>query len=137
MAFNRPLALGGLTLFFFGLILGFIVPAYAPHHGMLSAHLNAVQTGTFVLVLALFWPKLPLGRMAGWLAHLTWASFWLLQIGITLAAQAQVSPDLAGLKPAVLGIEAICSLGVTLATALVLWTVLRHRLSSGDAQPRP
>lgn len=130
-AFNRPLALGGLSLFFFGLVLGFVVPAYAPHHGMLAAHLNAVQTGTFVLVLAVIWPRLTL---APWLSHLTWASFWGLQIGLTLAAQAELSP---ALKPAARGVEAVSSLGVTLAIALVLWTVLRGRLSLEHAQSRP
>jgi hypothetical protein len=128
--FNRPLALGGLTLFFFGLILGFVVPAYAPHHGMLAAHLNAVQSGTFVLVLAVIWPKLPL---ANWLTHLTWISFWVLQIGLTIAAQAEVTPSL---KLAARATEAVSSLGVTLAIAAVLWTVLRSRLSSADAQHR-
>jgi hypothetical protein len=131
MDFDRRLALGGLSLFFFGLVLGFVVPAYAPHHGMLAAHLNAVQTGTFVLVLAVLWPRLPLPR---WLGHLTWASFWVLQIGLTLAAQAEVMP---ALKPAARAIEAVSSLGVTLAIAWVLWTLARGRLSSGNAQPRP
>jgi hypothetical protein len=68
--FDRRLCLSGMLLFFAGCVLGFIVPAYAPHPGMLAAHLNAVQTGIFLLVLALLWPKLQLApRRSAWLAH--------------------------------------------------------------------
>ena len=100
--FDRRLCLGGMLLVFTGCVLGFIVPAYAPHPGMLAAHLNAVQTGIFLLVLALLWPKLQLGsRMSAWLGHLTWISFWLLQACLTLGAYAQVDTVLAALKPVV------------------------------------
>jgi (hydroxyamino)benzene mutase len=128
--FDRRLCLSGMLLFFTGLLLGFIVPAYAPHHGMLAAHLNAVQTGIFLLVLALLWPKVPLGpRMSGWLAHLTWISFWVLQAGVTLAAHIQVDTALAGLKPATRAIETVSALGVTLAVGILLFELIRHPIS--------
>jgi hypothetical protein len=128
--FDRRLGVSGMLLFFGGLGLGFVVPAYAPHHGMLAAHLNAVQTGIFLLVLALLWPKLPLGPwISGWLAHLTWISFWVLQAGLTLVAHAEVATDLAWLKPAMRAIEAVSALGVTLAVAILLFVLIRGPIS--------
>jgi hypothetical protein len=125
-SFDRRLCLSGMLLFFVGLLLGFVVPAYAPTHGMLAAHLNAVQCGTFLLVLALLWPKLPLGRMSKWLAHLTWISFWLVQVGVTLAAQAQKNAD-PSLKPLILALNVLGALGMTVAVAIVLVALLRRR----------
>jgi len=124
--FDRRLCLGGMLLVFTGCVLGFIVPAYAPHPGMLAAHLNAVQTGIFLLVLALLWPKLQLGsRMSAWLGHLTWISFWLLQACLTLGAYAQVDTVLAALKPVLRTIETVCVLGATLAVAILLFELIR------------
>jgi len=124
--FDRRLCLSGMLLFFTGCVLGFIVPAYAPHPGMLAAHLNAVQTGIFLLVLALLWPKLQLSsRMSTWLAHLTWMSFWLLQACLTLGAHAQVDTVLAALKPVLRTIETVCVLGITLAVAILVFELIR------------
>ena len=124
--FDRRLCLGGMLLVFTGCVLGFIVPAYAPHPGMLAAHLNAVQTGIFLLVLALLWPKLQLGsRMSAWLGHLTWISFWLLQACLTLGAYAQVDTVLAALKPVLRTIETVCVLGASLAVAILLFELIR------------
>jgi (hydroxyamino)benzene mutase len=128
--FDRRLCLGGMLLFFTGCVLGFIVPAYAPHRGMLAAHMNAVQTGIFLLVLALLWPKLQLSsRMSAWLVHLTWISFWVLQACLTLGAHAQVDTVLAALKPALRTIETVCVLGVTLAVAILLFELIRRPIS--------
>ena len=124
--FDRRLCLGGMLLVFTGCVLGFIVPAYAPHPGMLAAHLNAVQTGIFLLVLALLWPKLQLGsRMSAWLGHLTWISFWLLQACLTLGAQVQVDTVLTALKPVLRTIETVCVLGITLAVAILVFELIR------------
>ena len=124
--FDRRLCLSGMLLVFTGCVLGFIVPAYAPHSGMLAAHLNAVQTGIFLLVLALLWPKLQLGsRMSAWLGHLTWISFWLLQACLTLGAYAQVDTVLAALKPVLRTIETVCVLGASLAVAILLFELIR------------
>ena len=124
--FDRRLCLSGMLLVFTGCVLGFIVPAYALHPGMLAAHLNAVQTGIFLLVLALLWPKLQLGsRMSAWLGHLTWISFWLLQACLTLGAYAQVDTVLAALKPVLRTIETVCVLGATLAVAILLFELIR------------
>ena len=124
--FDRRLCLGGMLLVFTGCVLGFIVPAYAPHPGMLAAHLNAVQTGIFLLVLALLWPKLQLGsRMSAWLGHLTWISFWLLQACLTLGAQVQVDTVLSALKPVLRTIETVCVLGITLAVAILVFELIR------------
>lgn len=53
---NQPLALAGVVLFFLGLLNGFVISlGRSPRLG-LSAHLTAVQSGTFLVAVSLLWP---------------------------------------------------------------------------------
>jgi hypothetical protein len=136
--FDHRLCMSGMLLFFTGCVLGFIVPIFGPHHEMLAAHLNAVQTGIFMLVLALLWPKLQLGpKMSVWLVHLTWTSFWFLQASLTLAAYAQLDTGLAQLKPALRAIETVCVLCITLVVAILVLELIRRPTYARAARQNP
>jgi hydroxylaminobenzene mutase len=83
----------GLVLFVAGLAIGFVVKSLPNPRAALTAHLNAVQSGTFLIALGLLWPQLAVWpRAAASLANAIWISFWLLQIGLTLLAFAPAAP---------------------------------------------
>ena len=84
------LCFAGLAMFVFGLVIGFFLKAFANPRVALSAHLNAVQSGTFLLVLGLLWPRLAVWpALATPLSHAVWISFWALEAGMVLAACAR------------------------------------------------
>lgn len=86
-ALERRLCFSGLALFVVGLALGFVLRVFPNPRAALSAHLNAVQSGTFLMALGVIWPKLALWRgAASPLAHLIWIAFWVLELGMVLAA---------------------------------------------------
>ena len=84
---ERQLCRSGLLLFLIGLPLGFAVHAMPNARAGLSAHLNAVQSGTALLALGLLWPRLRLpARWAALLAHTLSLSFWGLEAMLVAAA---------------------------------------------------
>jgi hydroxylaminobenzene mutase len=84
---SRAVCFAGLAMFVFGLALGFILKALPNPRAALSAHLNAVQSGTFLIALALLWPKLAIwAGLAAPLGHATWIAFWALEVGMVIAA---------------------------------------------------
>jgi hydroxylaminobenzene mutase len=91
----------GLALFVFGLAFGFAIKALPNPRAGLSAHLNAVQSGTFLIVMGLLWPRLQLWpRAAAPIAHAIWISFWVLEVGLVLAAFVPVGAAGGSLKVA-------------------------------------
>lgn len=92
-ALELRLCLAGLGMFVFGLALGFALKAFANPRAALSAHLNAVQSGTFLIVLGLLWPRLAVWpKLSDPINHLVWVTFWALEIGMVLNACAPVGP---------------------------------------------
>jgi hydroxylaminobenzene mutase len=90
----RALAFAGLAMFVFGLALGFFLKAFPNPRAALSAHLNAVQSGTFLIALALLWPKLAIWpRLAAPVGHATWIAFWALEAGMVIAAFATAAEE--------------------------------------------
>ena len=92
-----PIALGiaGLLLFALGLILGFAIPAFRNSRMALSAHLTAVQTGTALIAIALFWQYC--GVPEAWdapIAITLGISSYLLVAGIALAGASGASSAL-------------------------------------------
>ena len=83
-----PIALGiaGLLLFALGLVLGFAIPVFRNSRMALSAHLTAVQTGTALIAIALFWQycRVPESWDAP-IAITLGASSYILVVGIALA----------------------------------------------------
>ena len=91
---SRSIAFAGLAMFVFGLALGFFLKPFPNPRAALSAHLNAVQSGTFLIALALLWPKLAIWpRLAAPIGHATWIAFWALEAGMVIAAFATAAAD--------------------------------------------
>lgn len=62
---KRLLLRFGVTLFLLGLLTGLVVPTVANPRMALSSHLEGVQNGIVLIVLAFVWPELRLGRGLG------------------------------------------------------------------------
>jgi hydroxylaminobenzene mutase len=123
---DRRLALAGLALFVFGLAFGFMLKALPNPRAGLSAHLNAVQSGTFLIVLGLLWPRLAVWKAAaGPLAHLIWLAFWGLEAGMVLAAfipaAAAVTTPRA-LKLAAAGLTGLSAIAMLVGVGALLFT---------------
>lgn len=89
------LATAGMVLFLLGLLNGFIVGFSRSPRMSLSAHLTAVQSATFLIVVALLWPHVakpePLGE---WTALALWLSFYALWIALLIAGLFGAGRDL-------------------------------------------
>ena len=68
----RRLKFHGVLLFLLGLLTGFVVPQLANPRMGVSAHLEGVMNGTFLVVLGLIWHELRLSARA------MAAAFWLV-----------------------------------------------------------
>ena len=92
---DPTLAIAGMLLFLAGLVNGLVIPlGRSPRIG-LSAHLTAVQSGTFLVAAALLWPHVPFA--AGWagpVAGVLWLSMWGLWLALFLAGLAGTGRDL-------------------------------------------
>jgi hydroxylaminobenzene mutase len=126
LLFDRRLALAGLSLFVFGLAWGFMLKALPNPRAGLSAHLNAVQSGTFLIVLGLLWPRLAVWKAAATpLAHVIWIAFWGLEAGMVLAAfipaGAAISAPRA-LKFAATGLTGLSAIAMFLSVGALLFT---------------
>jgi hydroxylaminobenzene mutase len=119
----QRLAQNGLVLFVVGLAIGFAIKSLPNPRAALTAHLNAVQSGAFLVALGLLWPHLAVWpRAAAAIANAVWISFWLLQIGLTLRAWVPLEPAVppAGLKLAVLTTQAAGGIAMFVALAALL-----------------
>lgn len=125
LLFERRLAFAGLALFVFGLVLGFAIRAFPNPRAALSAHLNAVQSGTFLIVLGLLWPRLAVWKaVAAPLGHVVWLSFWTLEAGMVLSALAPAGVAAAprGLKLAAGGLTGLSAIAMLVSVAALLFT---------------
>ena len=89
------LGIAGLLLFALGLILGFAIPAFRNSRMALSAHLTAVQMGTALIAIALFWQHC--GVPEAWdapIAITLGLSSYILVAGIALAGASGASKAL-------------------------------------------
>jgi hydroxylaminobenzene mutase len=90
----RAVCLAGFAMFVFGLAIGFVLKALPNPRAALSAHLNAVQSGTFLIALALLWPKLAIwSGFAAPLGQAIWIAFWAVEVGMVIAAFAPAAED--------------------------------------------
>lgn len=72
---SSRLIFSGLLLFLMGLITGLLVPFFTNPRMGLSAHMEAVMNGMFLIILGLLWKKL--------LLSVTWlrTTYWLVLYG--------------------------------------------------------
>jgi hydroxylaminobenzene mutase len=121
---ERRLCQSGLLLFFFGLPLGFAIHAMPNPRAALSAHLNAVQSGTALMVLGLLFSRLELSpRVASVAAVVLSLSFWGLELRILASAFAQPSSGLVMRSASVLG--ASSALAMVLAVGMLVFATRR------------
>jgi (hydroxyamino)benzene mutase len=77
----------GFLLFTLGLVVGAIIPKFRNPRMGLSAHLTAVQTGTALIAIALFWPQLAVPE--AWASALCLSligSSYFLTFGLAMSA---------------------------------------------------
>ena len=87
---STRLLAAGMILFLLGLFAGFAVPAFHNPRLGLSAHLEGVLNGTFLLVVGLAWHRVALGPGA------KTAAFWLLLWGAFINFAACVAGAITG-----------------------------------------
>src|SRR3954471_21068675 len=116
---ERRLCQSGLALFFLGLPLGFLIQAMPNHRVGLSAHLNAVQSGTALIAIGHLWPWLRLPpRFATPLATALSLSFWGLELRI-LASALDLSSTGPAMRTATV-VGALSALAMLIAVGAVL-----------------
>lgn len=119
-AWARRLWRNGLALFTFGLAFGFVFKALPNARAGLTAHLSAVQSGTFLVALGLLWPQLVQRlRATRLLANANCVAFWLLQIGLTIPAFVP-EHSTGGVMLAAFGLQAVGSLTMFVSIAALL-----------------
>lgn len=132
---NHTLASAGIILFLIGLLNGFAIPLGRSPRLSLSAHTTAVQSGTFLIALGIFWPFIE--APGGWgtiISHVLWISLHVLWLALFLSGVlgAGRSLPLAGggveTKPLIQAAVSTTlhagTLGTTLAVAIVAyWTI--------------
>jgi (hydroxyamino)benzene mutase len=83
---SMALCFAGMLLFLLGLLNGFLIPRLRSPRIGLSAHLTAVQSGTFLIAVGLLWPKLAIAPP--WDAALgngLWVSLYAVWLALFLA----------------------------------------------------
>lgn len=135
---ERRVTQSGLLLFFLGLPLGFLIHSLPNQRVALSAHLNAVQSGTALIVLGLIAPRLALSpRVATILATTLSLSFWGLELRILASALALPAQGPLARAAGLLG--ALSALGMLLAVGAMVvlhWTSTRRRTDPVVTLPR-
>lgn len=126
---THVVAFAGLLLFLLGLINGvFIGKCRNPRVG-LSAHLTAVQCGTFLVAVDALWPDFDLGRWSNPLAILLGGGAFLLWAGILSGAifkramsfpVATGDPEVVRPHPLAAGSLMLGSLAMLIATAVLV-----------------
>ena len=126
----------GLLLFVLGLLNGIIIPKTKSPRLSLSAHLTAVQSGTFLIAIALGWPHFNMAASTStlvayalsasifvlWFAFLL-AGIWGAGYNLTIAGQnSEASPAQQAVVTICLGLGV---LGTTMISALVLFLWFR------------
>jgi len=132
LSYRDRLILSGLGLFLLGLLAGFATPAFRNPRLGLSAHLEGVMNGMFLILVGLIWGRLRLSiwkaRLA--LALLLWAGYinWLACLLGAVLGASRMTPIAGGQFSAAPWQENLVavlfgSVGVTmlLAVLLLIW----------------
>ena len=127
----------GLFLFVLGLLNGIIVPRSKSPRLSLSAHLTAVQSGTFLVAIAWAWPHFGLSPTASALAawgltgslYLLWIAFLLAGLwgagrGLSIAGQgSEAGKAQQAIVTGALSLGVVGTMAATM-TLLVMWGLL-------------
>jgi hydroxylaminobenzene mutase len=134
---ERRLCQSGLLLFFLGLPLGFGIHSLPNPRVALSAHLNAVQSGTALMVLGLMWPRIRLApRLSAAVAVALPLSFWGLELRILASAFAWPSRGLLMRSATALGALSALAMVFTVGLlALAFRSSASDRLDASSREP--
>jgi len=133
---KRSLIRSGFVLFLLGMLTGFAIPAFSSPREGLSAHLAAVQSALFLIVLGLAWSEIRLParvarasmRLAQYACFGNWAWNALNAILATHEATPLAGAGLTGASPweekLVLGLLGTTVLSITAAAAMFVWGML-------------
>jgi (hydroxyamino)benzene mutase len=125
----RRLLWHGVFLFLLGLLTGLAIPIINNHRMGLSAHLEALLNCILLLVLGCLWPQLRLSERAANAAfrlalYGTYANWFFTLLGAILGTKALTPQAGAGFNASALS-EIVVGVGlVTLATAMVIVSVI-------------
>lgn len=126
---KRGLMRHGMLLFIFGLLIGFVVPQFTNPRMGLTAHLEGVMNGTFLIALGAAWGEVHLATrtkvIAYWTAlygtYANWAATTLAAIFGTGTLSPQTAPGRVALPwQETLVTVMLMSCGVAILTACVL-----------------
>jgi hydroxylaminobenzene mutase len=132
---ERRLCQSGLLLFFLGLPLGFVIHSLPDPRVALSAHLNAVQSGTALMVLGLLWSRIRLSAPLATAAAIALPlSFWGLELRILASAFAPAPHSLLMRSATLLG--AISALAMVLAVGLLVFGFRSSTSDRVESSPR-
>jgi hydroxylaminobenzene mutase len=127
----------GILLFLFGLLIGLFIPLITNPRMGLSAHLEGIMNGMFLVILGLIWSKLILKDK--WLTTLFWLTIYgsfanFLAVTIAAITGAGKMMPLAGGKEGSSVIEGLISfllfslaLAMVLVCSIVLIGLYKHR----------
>jgi len=136
----RRLLWHGVLLFLLGLITGLAIPIINNHRMALSAHLEALLNGILLLVFGCLWPQLRLTQRAARAAfslalYGAYANWFFTLLGAILGTKALTPQAGAGFNASALS-EIVVGIGlVTLATAMVVVSVILLTGLGGNAEP--
>lgn len=126
---KRGLMRHGMLLFIFGLLVGFVVPQFTNPRMGLTAHLEGVMNGTFLIALGAVWAEVHLAAhtklIAYWAAlygaYANWGATTLAAIFGTGALSPQTAPGRVALPwQETLVAVMLMSCGVAILAACVL-----------------
>jgi hydroxylaminobenzene mutase len=132
----------GILLFLFGLLLGLFIPIMINPRMGLSAHLEGIMNGMFLVILGLVWNKLVLNHK--WLTATFWVTLFgsfanFVAVSIAALTGAGKMMPIAGGKEGTSAIEGLISfllISLTLAMIfvclIVLTGILRYIKQSSD-----
>jgi (hydroxyamino)benzene mutase len=113
----------GILLFLFGLLIGLFIPMMTNPRMGLSAHLEGIMNGMFLVIMGLIWNKLVLNDK--WLTFLLWLTLYgsfanFVAVSIAAFTGAGKMMPIAGGKEGTSVVEGLISfLLITLALAMI------------------
>jgi hydroxylaminobenzene mutase len=139
---ERRLVFAGLALFVFGMAIGFFLKVFPNPRAALSAHLNAVQSGTFLMVLGLVWPKLAVWKsLASPLSHAVWIAFVAVEVGMVLGALAPPAAEGAAptglIRLSAAALQSVSAVVMLLSVGALLATFRPAAPAPGEAAGQP
>ena len=140
MDYRRRLLFHGIALFLIGLLTGLAQPHFTNVRMALSAHLEGVMNGTFLLAVGAIWGEVRLSPRAGTVAYWTLLGGtygnWAMTTVAAILGTAALSPITANGYRAAQWQELLVTAGfVTIGLAIIAASILLLRGLRSKARP--